>query len=436
VLASRENYQGALDAMTLEQELQDSPPAEFFARLSGVYEKRATQVKATVAAAANSAEQVRRQQQVRDLLTRAGHAAIAHSRALTLADDKGYGEAMWRGTDLYDSAGNLQEAISALELFIAERPDDGLAADALLRLGRTYQAAGLFDKAILAFQRNQFRYPQTLAASRSGVPLAQAYIAKGADSYVKAEAALLKTLESEVITPEAEEFRDALFELAQLYYRIGRYEESVTRLEELVERYPNEARMGQLLFLMADSYRKSAALLKEAASKPRQASATVSAAPAGTKADAAALAGQLATQAEAAAARRERLNKAKRLYDRVVEQFRTAPPAREVDRVYLKLAHFYRADCVFDNGGFEEAIRLYDAAALRYQEDPSALAAYVQIVNAYYSLGKFEEAKTANERAKWLLRKMPPESFQDGRFAMPKEYWENWLKWTNSAGMW
>jgi tetratricopeptide (TPR) repeat protein len=148
------------------------------------------------------------------------------------------------------------------------------------------------------------------------------------------------------------------------------------------------------------------------------------------------LAAQLATQAEAAAARRERLNKAKRLYDRVVEQFRASPPMREVDRLYLKLAHFYRADCLFDNGSFEDAIRMYDAAALRYQEDPSALAAYVQIVNAYYSLGKFEEAKTANERAKWLLRKMPPESFQDGRFAMPKEYWENWLKWTNSAGMW
>ncbi len=64
---------------------------------------------------------------------------------------------------------------------------------------------------------------------------------------------------TQLITPEAEEFRDALFELAQLYYRTGRYEEAVGRLEELTERYPQEERMGQLLFLMADSYRKSAA---------------------------------------------------------------------------------------------------------------------------------------------------------------------------------
>ena len=112
------------------------------------------------------------------------------------------------------------------------------------------------------------------------------------------------------------------------------------------------------------------------------------------------------------------------------------PPSGEVDKLYMKLAHFYRADCVFDLGGYEESIRLYDAAAFRYQDDPSALAAYVQIVNAYCALGKFNEAKTANERAKWLLKKMPPEAFNDGGFTMPKEYWDKWLQWTGSAGIW
>ena len=48
----------------------------------------------------------------------------------------------------------------------------------------------------------------------------------------------------------------------------------------------------------------------------------------------------------------------------------------------------------------------------------------MQIVNAYCALGKIDEAKTANERAKWLLQRIPPESFTDGTFAMPKEYWE------------
>jgi tetratricopeptide (TPR) repeat protein len=87
-------------------------------------------------------------------------------------------------------------------------------------------------------------------------------------------------------------------------------------------------------------------------------------------------------------------------------------------------------------GNYTEAIQLYDTAAFRYQDDPSALAAYVQIVNSYCALGRTEDAKTANERAKWLLQRIPSESFKDGTFSMPKEYWEQWLKWTSESGMW
>ena len=103
----------------------------------------------------------------------------------------------------------------------------------------------MFDKAIAAFQRNQFRYPNSLAASKSAVPLAQAYIAKGPEAYGKAESVLKSVVENNpLLTPEAEEFKQALFELAQLYYRTGRYEEAVAKLEELTARYPNDERLG------------------------------------------------------------------------------------------------------------------------------------------------------------------------------------------------
>jgi tetratricopeptide (TPR) repeat protein len=91
---------------------------------------------------------------------------------------------------------------------------------------------------------------------------------------------------------------------------------------------------------------------------------------------------------------------------------------------------------VYDLGDYQEAINLYDAAAFRYQDDPSALAAYMQIVNAYCAMGKVQEAKTATERAKWLLTRIPPDAFDRGTFAMPKEYWQQWLKWATDAGMW
>ncbi|HEU4752727.1 MAG TPA: tetratricopeptide repeat protein, partial [Armatimonadota bacterium] len=390
---------------------------------------------------------IKREQQVRDLRAKAGDAYIAYSRALTLSDDKGYGDALWRGVELYDRAGDLQRMISALELFAAERPEDPLTPDALLRLGKAYQASGNYDKAIASYQRNQFRYPNTLAASKSAVPLAQAYVAKGPDHYAKAESVLMGVIDNNpLITPEAAEFKQALFELAQLYYRTNRYEEAVAKLEELTAWYPREERMGELVFLMGDSYRKSASLLvvpgPPAAAKPVR---KVEASTGATAYGAAAVQPKATKPAtrplemdpmEVAAAKRDRLARARALFDRTIEIYQRNPPYTELDKLYCKLAHFYRADCVFDLGGYDESIKLYDMAAFRYQDDPSALAAYVQIVNAYCALGKTAEAKTANERAKWLLRRMPPDAFKGGGFTMPKEYWDKWLQWTASAGLW
>jgi tetratricopeptide (TPR) repeat protein len=421
LLTARENFQGALEVLAYEQILEPDPAAGFFERLGTVYERRADQIEKSITVAP-PAERIKRTQQVQQTRIKAGDAFIAYSQKLTLTDDKGYGEAMWHGIDLYDRASAVNFVISALKLFAAERPDDKLAPEALLRLGRAYQAAGLFDDAIAAFERNQFRYPNSLAASKSAVPLAQAYVAKGPDYYGKAERVLTSVVENNRnLDPDAEEFKQSLFDLAQLYYRTGRFEEAVRRLEEFTDRYPNDQQMGQLLFLKADSYRKSAALLDVKA-----ATATADATGAAPIAD----------LAEAQNAKRERLSKAKGLYDRVIDLYRNRAPAGDVDKLYYKLAHFYRADCLYDLGEYAEAVKLYDAAAFRYQEDPSALAAYVQIVNAYCAMGKAEEARTANERAKWLLRRIPPQAFSDGSFPMPKAYWERWLKWTSESGMW
>jgi tetratricopeptide (TPR) repeat protein len=421
-LSDRDNLPGAIELMALEQTLEPTPSADFFGRLSRLYERRAGQVEEQARGLADGPEKARREQQFREFLAKAGDAAVAHSRGLTVESDGGYAQALWRGMELYDRAGSIPQVIGALEVFVAERPDDPLAPEAMLRLGRAYHTAGQFDKAIAAFQKNQFRYPQSLAASKSGVPLALSYIAKGPASYAKAESALKATLDNPLLTPDAEEFRLALYELAQLYYRTGRYEEAGQRLEELTKRYPNDDRAGQVTFLMADSLRKSAQLLK-AEQKP-------------APADPALQAAHVARQLEAAAAYRERLLAARRLYDQIVERYRTSPPKGDLDRLYLKLSHFYRADCTYDIGQYEEAIRLYDAAALRYQDDPSALAGYVQIVNAYAALGRPEDARAANERLRWLLQRMPPEAFKDLQRSMPQDAWDNWVKWSKTAGLW
>ena len=170
MLTARGNSQGALELMAYEQQLEPNPQPEFFSRLATVFERRADEVEKSLPDSPTAADKIKRGEQVRDLRTKAGDAYVAYSRSVTLNDDKAHGEALWKGVELYDRAANLQHAISALELFVAERPDDGATPEALLRLGKAYQAAGMFDKAIGAYQRNQTRYPQSLAASKSGVP--------------------------------------------------------------------------------------------------------------------------------------------------------------------------------------------------------------------------------------------------------------------------
>jgi tetratricopeptide (TPR) repeat protein len=418
MLTVRGNYQGALELLSYEQSLQPELPPTFFARLGNVYEKRADQVQDSIEEASVN-DQMKLQQQARDLHANAGDAYIAYSHGLTLADDKGYGESLWRGIDQYDRAGDLRRKISALKVFISERPNDSLAPDALLKLGEAYQAMGAYDDAIAAFQKNLFSHATALAASKSAVPLAQCYIAKGPEFYGKAEKTLADVLGNPLITPEAAEFRQSLFDLAQLYYRTNRFEDAVSKLEELTQRYPQDDKMGQMLFLMADSYRKSAYALNDQTATTRPSDVVASVDP-----------------TEAIQARRQRLAKARQLYDRVINAYRLAEPHDEVGLLYQKLSHFYRADCAYDLSNYAEAIQLYDTAAFRYQDDPSALSAFVQIVNSNYALGKLDEARTANERAKVLLKKMPANAFADGSFSMPKAYWQDWLKWTGESGIW
>ena len=172
--------------------------------------------------------------------------------------------------------------------------------------------------------------------------------------------------------------------------------------------------MAQLLFMQADCYRQSAAALL-----------------------AAKLADAKGNQAEILTTRNDRLANAKRYYEKLIEMFRDKEPRGDLDRLYLKLACFYKADCLYALRDYDNAIAAYDAAATRYKDDASALAAYVQIVNAFCEQRKFDKARRANERAMTLLSRMPQDAFSNGTFSMPKEYWQQWLKWTNgSSGLW
>ena len=429
ILAGRKQYELALDLLAREQAmLGGDVPAEFFARLGQYLEALSDQTAATLAGA-DEATRPTIDNRVRGLRTRAGDAFIAYSRKLTLVDDSAYGDAMWKGVELYEKATNLPQTVAALELFTGERPTDPITPDALYRLGRTYQALGRQDKATATFVDLRGRYPQTLAAAEAAVPLAQAYVASGDAKYPTAEGVLRSvTDDNPLLTPDSQTYRRAVWELANLYHRMGRYSEALARLEEYASRYPDNEKGPRLTFLRADCYRQAGRrkMLETSGGDPLKPEAQLAASADAKPAFAA------ASDAEA----RQYLAQAKTLFDQAINVYDAAKPAGDLDRVYEQSAYFYRADCAFDLGFYDEAIKLYDAAAFRYQDDPATLAAYVQIVNAYVATNRPEEAKRANERAKWLLKRIPPEAFTDGRFTLSRDRWQQWLAWSGEAGMW
>ncbi len=86
-LAMRENYQSAVGVLSLERTLNANPPADFYARLASVSEKRAEQVEQS-AADANGSERVRRLQPAREFRLESADAWLNNSRSLATAGDK------------------------------------------------------------------------------------------------------------------------------------------------------------------------------------------------------------------------------------------------------------------------------------------------------------------------------------------------------------
>ncbi len=355
----------------------------------------------------------------------AAEAYRAHADAVTRDDNAAYGQSLWRAADYFDRVGDYQSAVAAFREFIGARPDDARTLTATYRLAQAHQADGQFDEAIALYNRLLEQNPKSPEAYASLVPLARCYLAKGDAHMAEAERVLRSVVTNHpALRPESQEYREALIELGQLYYRRGGegdYESAIERLNEVIARYGGDQspiEHAQLQFQLADAYRKSAQQLD------------------------AKLAGSLppSRRAEFAAERVRRLEKAGESFEAVIIALEKADAAKldELGRLYLRNSYFYRADCAYALGRYDGpggAIAFYDKAIQRYEKDPASLVAMIQIVNSYGEMKQWDKARAANERAKVRLRAIPDEAFDDPSLPMSREAWQRWLDWsTELAG--
>lgn len=361
-------------------------------------------------------------QAARARLIEAGQTYLRLSR-LRIDQEEDSARAVWDAADRFDLAGERERSIEVLKEFVAERPRSARLPSALLRLGQSYQALRRYPEAVEMYQRNISLYPRTPQATQSYVPLAACYMEMGPSYAEHAERTLLSVLveapdAEAVITPEAEEFRLALLKIAELYMSEREYEKAIVRLEEAATRYPDDPQITRIRFQLAEACRRSAAQIPQSLNEATNA----------------------ARRDSLIETYRQRLARARTLYEQVIAALQDVPAERlsTLEAAYLRVSYLYRADCAFDAQaftdrpspeGYEEALRLYDAAAWKYNDEPIALAAYVQMIHCYLRMGQAARARTTLERAKWILRGMPD---RPDVWPLPgenKETWNEYLTW-------
>ncbi|MBN2211903.1 MAG: tetratricopeptide repeat protein [Sedimentisphaerales bacterium] len=339
---------------------------------------------------------------------------------LAVGNDDLYGWSLWQAAMCFDKAGNVDESIAAWRRVYEERRGDTLWPTGVFRLAQAYQANGQYDEAIRYYEELRSTHPRHTSAFEGIVPLARCYLLRKPSEKEKAKALLQGILYDRTLTPDAPYFRQAMFALGELHYEMHDYPAAINVLTEAIDRYGDDPMLGKSMFLVADSYRHSGlgldAALENLASDP---TATV-------------------IYEKQSDLRRQHLEHAREYFDRAIKFYEQLPEKQpdELGRLYLRNSYLSRADCLFDLGQYQEAVRLYELAVLRYQLTPTALTALMQVMNCQIKLDKPAAARAASERARWQLRKMSDEVLEQDAGSPRREEWERWFSWVEQAGMW
>jgi len=345
---------------------------------------------------------------------KAGDFYYSHAQAVTGYDDEGFGQSLWAAAVSFDKAQLWDRAIEVYAEFVKARPEDPRQLRAVYHLGLAYQSSGQYKSALALLQQLVTEHKNTPEAYRSLVPLARCHVAL--NEFDSAERVLLHVMTNHpAITPESLQYKQALIELGKLYYQEGRYEQAAARLAEAVDRY-GETRLGPgLRFRLADAYRLSVHAINKSLEEGLPES----------------------QKSSMRAERVRRLELAGTLFNQSISELESLDAAMQlpIEKLYVRNAFFYRADCAYDLGKYEQAIMLYDLAAKRWEAHPASLVALVQIVNAYCEMGRTQEAKVANDRARWQLQRIPDEAFDDPTLPMTREHWQDWLRWTSELNL-
>ncbi|MBL9162603.1 MAG: tetratricopeptide repeat protein [Planctomycetaceae bacterium] len=338
-------------------------------------------------------------QEARTQLREAGRAyeALARLRFAT----RQFVEDLWNAAECYFIGQSYTQAARLYDEYLhnESRRRNPLA---LLRLGQSELAARRFDQAIEALSECVEMYPLDPVAYQARLEAARAY--EQLDKPKEAEQLLLTNLVEDVLTPTSPEWRDSLFELGNLLYREGRYDEAIKRLDEAVKRYPEGRETLLARYTIGRSYHAAAAepAKRFAESKTEN------------------------ERQSAKAQMTELLIKAHENYQGVQRALTlgSGDPDDQLQQTLLRNCYMLQGSALFELRRFDEALKAYGNVITSYQNDPIALESFVQAAACWRRLDQPVKARVTLDQAKLVLKEMPPETDFRTATNFTRQQWE------------
>ncbi len=297
-------------------------------------------------------------------------------------------EDLWRAADNYYRGQSYTHAASVLEKYLHHEAR-ARKAPALLRLGQSLVATNQPEKAIAAFEECIEMHPDAGAVYQARLDCVRAYRQLGNNK--KAEEVLLTNLRLEQLQPSSSEWRDSLFALGELLHDLGRFDESIKKLDEAVLRYPNNPQSTLARYTIARSYHNAA----EAPAERIRVAKTENERQKNRK------------------FRDQNLELALKNYlivQRTISSEIGHGSDGELRRTLLRNCYMMQGSVLFELKRYEEARKAYSNVSTLYQNEPFVLESFVHIANCWSRLSQPVKARGAIEQAKLMLGTLPPET--------------------------
>ena len=345
---------------------------------------------------------------------------------------------LWNSASAYFEGRDYKSAERMLIAFLATNDvpkkvrAEGMIAEAQFAQGATGKAWERVQEII----RENPTHPDSYSVRILG-----AKVAMELNQFGDAKTLLEENLFQQTLSPRSSEWRDSIFLLGRLHFQSGlsheaaaskrtspqndvpsreriaesqaafnSFHEAIDTFEKAIDRFPQDTRNVEARFLLAESHR-------HAARWPRQRLAleTIE-----------------STRATRAREIQSELTAAIGHYDLVISKLSGEHEGASLsgfEQAVLRNSYFAKADSLFDLQRWDEAIKAYSAATSRYQNEPIALEAYVQLAACHRRLSRKAEAAGTLEQAKIVLSRLPDDADFRATTRNSKAEWRTWIDW-------